>query len=130
MSQSSTQCLKCGVALADDVPERPPVPCPNCGETLRKHSAHIEDHLHFHDSIRGKAKRSWLRSADKLRWDSFAGYVLSKSLQRLVKVERTIDRDAGTYSERVTDPKSGNIIHECHEALSAHRGHGSAKVKP
>ena len=38
-----------------------------------------------------------------------------------------IDREADTYDETVTDPESGEIVHECHEPLSEHRGHGSAK---
>ena len=31
------------------------------------------------------------------------------------------------YSEKVTDQKSGNVLHECHEPLDRHQQHGSAK---
>jgi hypothetical protein len=43
--------------------------------------------------------------------------------------EQVIDRDNDRYFERVTDYDTGEVIHECEEPLSEHRGHGSAKPK-
>ena len=46
-----------------------------------------------------------------------------------MKLERHIDRDNDHYHEKVTDPETGEIIHESDEPLSEHQGHGSAKTK-
>lgn len=40
---------------------------------------------------------------------------------------RLIDKDANRYFEKVTDPDTGQVLHECNEPLSEHRGHGSDK---
>lgn len=40
--------------------------------------------------------------------------------------QRLINRETDFYSERILDEK-GEVIHECHEKLSNHQGHGSAK---
>lgn len=129
MASSTTECAKCGTRLPDDVAGEERIPCSACGATARRYIECIEDGLVVYDSLRGKAKRPSLPSAKKLRWDSFNGYEISKSLGRMVKVERTIDKDADWYSERVIDPISGEVIHECHEPLSVHVNHGTAKRK-
>ena len=54
---------------------------------------------------------------------------MSKSLGRMVKVERTIDKDSDSYHEKVTDPATGTVLNECKERLSDHINHGSAKLK-
>ncbi len=41
---------------------------------------------------------------------------------------RRIDRDNDRYDEVVIDPETGEIVYECHEPLSEHWGHGSAKT--
>ena len=46
------------------------------------------------------------------------------------RLDRTMDREHDWYDELVTDPISGQTIHECHERLVDHWGHGSAKKKP
>ena len=44
-------------------------------------------------------------------------------------IERCIDKDNNHYKEIVVDPETGEIIHQCEEPLSEHRGHGSDKKK-
>jgi hypothetical protein len=46
---------------------------------------------------------------------------------RWMKLYRLIDRVKDWYDERVTDPATGKIVHECSEPLTDHTGHGSAK---
>ena len=41
--------------------------------------------------------------------------------------EKTENRREDRYTEVVTDPDTGEIIHEVDERLSDHRGRGSAK---
>jgi len=57
------------------------------------------------------------------------GDPFSHGTGRWVKKERRIDRASDRYVERVTDPVTGEIVHECDELLSEHRGHGSVKPK-
>ena len=45
------------------------------------------------------------------------------------KQRRVIDREINIYHEKVIDPKSGAVVHECDEPLTAHYGHGSAKKR-
>jgi hypothetical protein len=49
---------------------------------------------------------------------------------RWMKVHRVIDRDLDEYEEEVRDAETGELIHYCHERLSEHRDHGSAKPPP
>ena len=44
---------------------------------------------------------------------------------RLAQHDRIIDREADRYIERVTAIDTGELVHECDEPLSQHRGHGS-----
>lgn len=53
----------------------------------------------------------------------------SHKLGRFVKLRRIIDRVHNWYSETVTDPSSGEVIHYTEEPLEKHTGHGSAKEK-
>ena len=53
----------------------------------------------------------------------------SRSLEKLVHLERVIDRDNDQYFERVTDYETGEVIHHCKEPLSQHLGHGSDRQK-
>jgi hypothetical protein len=43
-------------------------------------------------------------------------------IKRIIDTEKTFIRDCD-------DPDTGNIVHECKEALSKHQGHGAAKFK-
>lgn len=54
---------------------------------------------------------------------------VARSTGKRVFHERTIDRKFDHYSEKVTDRETGEVIHQCDEPLSEHRGHGSAKRK-
>ena len=64
-----------------------------------------------------------------MRKDIFAGDDLRKSDNKWMKKERVIDKDNDHYREIVTDPETGEVIHECEEKLSDHFGHGSDKPK-
>jgi len=44
-----------------------------------------------------------------------------------MRLERFFDRISDWYQERVTNPKTGELVHSCDEPLSQHQGHGSAK---
>jgi hypothetical protein len=45
------------------------------------------------------------------------------------RVERTLNYADDSYDEVIFDEVTGIVVHECHERLSEHVGHGSA-VRP
>jgi hypothetical protein len=53
--------------------------------------------------------------------------VPSHASGKAVNHERLIDRRMNRYVERVTDPTTGEVLHECDEPLSDHQGHGDAR---
>ena len=57
------------------------------------------------------------------------GDSLHRNSGKWMKLRRVIDRDNDWYEETVINPETGNVIHDCNEPLSAHRGHGSAKIQ-
>jgi len=56
------------------------------------------------------------------------GASLTKSTGEWAIKKRKIDRENNYYDETVTAP-DGRVMHECHEPLGSHIGHGSAKKK-
>jgi len=59
--------------------------------------------------------------------DQVAGADFWRKAERWAHKVRRIDRDANQYDEVVTDPETGSVVHECHEPLSRHQGHGGDK---
>lgn len=87
------------------------------------------DTVQFHEAWSGKAKNDSYRGKQKLRGWFFSGHQWSVRLGKFVHKSVSTEKAADTYDERVTDVESGKIIHECHESLRDHQGHGSAKFK-
>jgi hypothetical protein len=104
--------------------------CPTCGCTSRRAFERVEERLVAHQSVRMKVVKDWLRSGKKVRTEAFDGVEHSLKYGKLVGKTRVIDRDGDKYVERITDLQTGEILHECVEPLSNHRGHGTAKPKP
>lgn len=130
MTESKTICSACDSSLElIDLNALPRIPCPYCGGELRTIPGELADSTCALDSLRGRLKRQSLPSDKKLRWESFSGYQFSQSHQKMVHKVRTFDKDTDEYLERVTDPDTGQIIHECVEPLSKHISHGTAKKK-
>src|SRR3954464_14534916 len=80
--------------------------------------------------IRGKARsreagkpggRPWLTFMSEPSWS----YRYEKWMHRDKAENRRDDR----YTETVKDPSTGEIIHECDEPLSEHKGRGSTRQK-
>lgn len=61
--------------------------------------------------------------------DIVTGADYSKQCGKYVEKIRDINRTDNKYTEIVRDYETGEIIHFCNEKLSAHTGHGSAKLK-
>jgi hypothetical protein len=127
MSISTTNCAACDLPLPNDDPGAPRMPCPQCGSTRRYALEAIEESMNFRDSHHGKQKRPDLPSDKKLRADFYSRDEFSHKYGKLVRAERTIDKDADLYHERISDIETGEVLHECNEPLSQHVGHGYAK---
>ncbi len=85
----------------------------------------LEDTLTMKDSV-----TIVMRENGKKISKVFSGDDLCVKTNRWMTKSRVIDMKNDRYSEIVTDPETGEIIHQTAHKLSEHRGHGSAKKKP
>ena len=100
--------------------------CPNC-ESKKKHIKLIfEEKIELHDQIKGKVKKQGVRKPIK---EFKVGDDFHHKSGKWYHREMYIDRENNQYKEIVKDKTTGEVIHECREPLSKHRGHGSAKRK-
>jgi DNA-directed RNA polymerase subunit RPC12/RpoP len=119
-----TYCGKCKTELdesSDSGVNRKP--CPRCGSKSRNFVEQLRVSAKALAGMRAKHRRG----SGKPIWESRNEPSFSKKSSRLVRHERTIDRENDLYREVVTDLETGKIIHQCKESLSEHVGHGSAK---
>lgn len=104
-------------------------PCPICGSTARKFPEELIEGVDLHTAWAGKVNDPSLPCKKKTRLEFFDGCQWSTGLNKWVKKTVTLDRRNNYYYEKVTDPESARIIHECEEPLKDHFGHGSDKFK-
>lgn len=95
-------------------------------ETQNKYTLELSETITTKESFGVKQKRlgisGWLVQM-------FQGFKTSTKFSDGVDLHRKLDREKDWYDEVVRDEKTGKIINECHEPLSKHVGHGSAKMK-
>lgn len=122
----SVTCGDCGKKLAED-PHSPienRQPCPHCGSELRCFQKKLNATATARTKLRMKARNA---TGGRPFLERIEGDDLDRKSGKWMQFERLIDRAKNWYSEKVTDPKTGRIIHECQEPLSDHKGHGTAK---
>ncbi len=101
--------------------------CTNCGSQNLECVLIVCDLLTFHETVKGKSNKA---PGKKKPYSEFqAGEEFSKRLHRFVTKTRKIDREHDSYYEKVSDPETGKILHDCSEPLHEHLGHGSDKFK-
>ena len=125
---ASVHCVACGASL-DENPSAPVgerLPCPHCGSLLRRIDVTCSDTLSLHSKLNVKARRA---REKRPFMDQTIGDDFHRNTGRWMKLYRLIDRMKDRYNEQVTDPATGEIVHECSEPLDNHKGHGSAKAK-
>jgi hypothetical protein len=124
-----TLCGECGSAIDEPsdlrVGERRP--CPSCGSLARRFEVKLAGSVEVRSSVGLKARHAGQRRAFL---EHFSGADFSSRLRRWMDKVRRIDRENDRYEEVVADPQTSDIIHETHEPLSRHRGHGSARPQP
>lgn len=126
-NDDGTFCRDCDYQLNEVIASSANYLCPKCGSNVKYLNISSVDGADLYDSWMAQSRDASLTGKRKVRWDTFVGWEMSHKLQRMVFKTRTIDRSNDSYQETVVDPKSGEVIHCCEEALSAHFGHGSAK---
>ena len=80
---------------------------------MTHYTKELKDELDLHECVTIKKKTG----------DSF-----SKDTQEWTTRVMTANSENDTYDEVIRDSQ-GKVIHECHEPLSKHKGHGSNKKK-
>ena len=119
------KCNDCGTILDEpsDTPAGERTPCPSCGSKARLFEVKLENSISIHDKLGVKARPG---SGGKPFYESVTGDVQNNT-GLWMRLERIIDRVKDYYKEKVIDPRTGQIVHECEEPLSQHTDHGSAK---
>ena len=124
-----TTCGKCNAKLPDEVPglatsER--TLCPTCNSTARNFAIELKATVGAHAQLSRKARA---RGEKKPFIEGKSGDDLYRKTGRWSVLDRTLDRRKDQYDERIVDKETGEPIRECHEPLTKHEGHGSAKAK-
>lgn len=99
-------------------------PCPKCQGHAPVFTVTASDSAKFHEFAQVKGRRPGQR---RPHFEVQAGEELYKKEARFVGKYRCIDRERNEYDEKVVDPDTGEVLHECHESLTDHFGHGSAR---
>jgi hypothetical protein len=122
------RCNDCGIVLdeAIDIPAEQRTPCPECGSIKREFKIALEGAVYVHSLLGIKAQSAKSR---KPFLEQRVGDSLQYSTGRWMKIQRVIDRLKNWYSEIVSDPETGKVIHHTEEPLTSHQGHGDAKKK-
>ena len=102
--------------------------CPTCGSSNRFFGKETGGAIQPHGVRRFKARHG---GEGRPFYEGFVGADWSHKFQRWMRLERIIDRENDRYRERVSDPRSGETVHECEEPLNEHLGHGTdGKKRP
>jgi hypothetical protein len=103
--------------------------CQNCGSPNKTIKISLDVPSLPKLMLKGKVKDKTRPAKENPRVKFMTGDELRKIDGKWMKKQRHIDADRDEYFEKVVDPETGEIIHECQEPLHQHPGHGSAKKR-
>lgn len=127
---TNIHCTDCGASLPKEwISSKVKGDCPECGSAYKTIEVNITEDVCIRESLNGKVKDNNFSSKRNPRYEFFEGADRRKADDKWMEKSRVIDKYNNKYKEKVTDPETGTIIHECEESLSEHFGHGSAKFK-
>jgi uncharacterized FlaG/YvyC family protein len=89
----------------------------------------VEDTLAIKEQLGVKVKDPRFTGSRKIKIEQIVGDDLHRNSGKWYKKVRIIDRENDRYYEEIVDPDTGNVIRQCDEPLSEHRGRGSEKGK-
>jgi DNA-directed RNA polymerase subunit RPC12/RpoP len=128
IDKKEVKCGDCGLTIEEDsgiaVEDR--LPCPTCGSFKRAFHVTIHDTCTIREKIGRKSRHA---VEGKPFIEQVQGSDLHQKSGKWMNLVRIIDRGNDSYHEVVTNPETGEIIHECKEPLSQHVGHGTARNK-
>ena len=99
--------------------------CPECGSQKRSASIGINVTM-FHTEVRMKARHG---EKGKPFHEQIVGDNFFHQTGEWRKREMVFDHANDWYSKVVYRSETGEVVYKCGEPLSAHQGHGSAKMK-
>jgi hypothetical protein len=119
-------CGSCGLLLDEDTstPSKIRSPCPACGSVTRSIHVSVHETLTVRERLGMKGRHA---NGGKPFIEQVHGADLHRDTGRWRELSRVIDRGKDLYHEVIKDPATGEVLHECKEPLSEHRGHGAAK---
>ena len=120
-------CQNCGFVVRQ---ESVGYPCPDCGGTqwLVRLSDEVSEIHNQLKAIKGPKIRMGSHRK-RSPYELTTGDSFSVSSKEWMDIRCEIDREKDIYREKVTNPRTGEVIHSCEEPLSRHLGHGSARQK-
>lgn len=125
-------CGKCGASLSEPtgLPEERRKPCPECGSKKRSYAVNMTTEVKALTTLLAEGRRAGMNRTKGWFKRILTGQVPQRDRDgAIAAVDRIFDRDADRYIERVVIQKSGEVLHDVDEPLSAHRGHGSDRPK-
>lgn len=130
-SRTISRCGACGVerigpGIGDLPGDRTPCANDGCGSVSLRVEVIIQDSVDARDCLRANWKDSSRGSRKGRKVDVVTGseYYRRDGLWR--RVERTLNYADDLYDETIVDEATGVVVHESHERLSEHAGHGTA----
>ena len=136
-SSRKVECKSCGAVLPSDWSQLESQPCPRCGSDSLLFRLRVDSSVRIRDLFRGEV-RDPDYELDRRKKGKRGKKLLAREVKvgseprgdqpgKWVNVYQDTNRKHDTYDKKVTDEETGQVLRECHEPLSAHRGHGSAK---
>ncbi len=129
VDEQVVNCGDCGLLL--DVDTSAPIgiqsPCPACGSMARS-ILHVSAHepVNVREQLGVKFRHA---DGGKPFVEQVHGTDFHRDTGTWRHRSRVIDRENDVYHEVVKDPITSEVLHECREPLSEHRGHGAARRK-
>ena len=117
----------------DEPPQPKTITCPTCGTQEMSICTVVEDGCNLATTV--KETLAIFQAPEgsnpkkKFFQQTIIGDDYSHSHEKWVHKTRVIDKRNDHYHEKVTDPETGEVIHEQAHPLSEHQGHGCAKFK-
>ena len=124
------KCMDCGAELPSGVPAAADRSCTECGSSRLVVSQTIVEEIRVREHLHSRIKDPRYSSKRNPRVISKVGASYSHGENKWMHREMRVDKNQGRYREVISDPETGEIIRECEEPLSKHRGHGDDKRGP
>lgn len=130
MSGKESRTIKCGDCGADLPSEWAGSvhrPCSECGSIHRVVTLTTHEGVQIRECMEGRIKDPTFNSKKNPRVKFKVGASYSRARKKWMHREMYVDKRQDQYREVVSDPDTGEVIHQCEEPLSKHQSHGDAR---